>query len=202
MPCTRDCKSDARFRERRTAALYNLSKELVHEQEVNRLSSIAEKHISEVFPSKVVILMPDEKGNLTVPITSEETFAFDQGELGVAQWTFDHRQQAGLGTDTVPGAKALYLPLVTSSRTVGVLSILPVSSLVMFDSEQIHILKVFVNQTAIAIERALLAEEAQNALLKQKPKPFVIPSSVLSLMICELHWPQLQGLHLRFFSQI
>ena len=183
----REQANAARLRERRTAALYNLSKELVHEQEVKSLSSIAEKHISEVFPSKVVILMPDEKGNLTVPITAEETFALDQSELGVAQWTFDHRQQAGLGTDTVPGAKALYLPLVTSSRTVGVLGILPGSSLGMFDSEQMHILESFANQTAIAIERALLTEEAQNALLKAETE--TLRNTLLSSVSHDLRTP-------------
>jgi two-component system, OmpR family, sensor histidine kinase KdpD len=183
----REQANAARLRERRTAALYSLSKELVHEQEVKTLSSIAEKHISEVFPSKVVILMPDENGNLTVPITAVETFALDQGELGVAQWTFDHRQQAGLGTDTVPGAKALYLPLVTSSRTVGVLGILPGPSPAMFDSEQMHILESFTNQTAIAIERALLAEEAQNALLKAETE--TLRNTLLSSVSHDLRTP-------------
>ncbi len=183
----REQANAARLRERRTAALYNLSKELVHEQEVKTLSSIAEKHISEVFPSKVVILMPDEKGNLTVPITSEETFVLDQSELGVAQWTFDHRRQAGLGTDTVPGAKALYLPLVTSSRTVGVLGILPGSSTEMFDTEQMHILESFTNQTAIALERALLTEEAQNALLKAETE--TLRNTLLSSVSHDLRTP-------------
>ena len=44
----REQANAARLRERRTAALYNLSKELVHEQEVKNLSSIA-KNISARF---------------------------------------------------------------------------------------------------------------------------------------------------------
>ena len=44
----REQANAARLRERRTAALYNLSKELVHEQEVKTLSSIA-KNISARF---------------------------------------------------------------------------------------------------------------------------------------------------------
>jgi two-component system, OmpR family, sensor histidine kinase KdpD len=183
----REQANAARLRERRTAALYNLSKELVYEQEVKTLSAIAEKHISEVFPGKVVILMPDEKENLIVPITAEETFALDQNELGVAQWTFDHRQRAGVGTDTVPGAKALYLPLVTSSRTVGVLGILPVSSMGMFDPEQMHVLESFTNQTAIAIERTLLAEDAQRALLKAETE--TLRNTLLSSVSHDLRTP-------------
>ena len=177
----------ARLRERRTAAIYNLSRELVHEQEVKNLSTIAEKHISEVFSSKVVVLFPDENGNLNIPSTREETFALDQSELGVAQWTFDHRQQAGLGTDTVPGAKALYMPLVTSSRTVGVLGILPAFSPGMFNPEQVHILESFANQTAIALERGLLAEEAKNALLKAETE--TLRNTLLSSVSHDLRTP-------------
>lgn len=162
----REQANAARLRERRTAALYNLSKELVHERGIKNLSAIAIKHISEVFSSEVVVLLPDEKEKLSVSSTETETFALDQSELSVAQWTFNHRQQAGRGTDTLPGAKALYLPLITSSRTVGVLGIMPKDSSGIFDQEQIHILESFANQTAMAIERALLSEETQAALLK------------------------------------
>ena len=183
----REQANAARLRERRTAAIYNLSRELVHEQEVKNLSAIAEKHISEVFLSKVVVLLPDESGNLNIPATNEETFALDQSELGVAQWTFDHRQQAGLGTDTVPGAKALYIPLVTSSRTVGVLGILPVFSPGMFNPEQVHILESFANQTAIALERGLLAEEAKNALLKAETE--TLRNTLLSSVSHDLRTP-------------
>jgi two-component system sensor histidine kinase KdpD len=156
----------SRQRERRTAALYNLSRELVHERGIERLCSVSIKHISDVFLSHVVILLPDVKGNMTIPVTTQETFALDERESSVAQWVFDHRQRAGLGTDTLPGAMALYLPLFTSSRTVGVLGILPGSSSALFDQEQIHILESFANQIAMAIERALLSEETQAALLK------------------------------------
>jgi two-component system sensor histidine kinase KdpD len=183
----REQANAARHRERRTAALYNLSRELVHERGIEHLSAIAIKHIGEVFSSKVVVLLPDEKGNLIVPVTGEETFALDERELSVAQWVFDHRQQAGMGTDTVLGAKALYLPLVTSSRTVGVLGILPSPSFGIFDQEQMHILESFANQTAIAIERAILAEEAQNALLKAKTE--TLRNTLLSSVSHDLRTP-------------
>jgi two-component system sensor histidine kinase KdpD len=145
------------------------------------------KHIGEVFSSRLVILLPDEKGNLTVPVTAPETFALDERESSVAQWVFDHRQRAGIGTDTLPGAMALYLPLFTSSRTVGVLGILPGFSSALFDHEQIHILESFANQIAMAIERVLLAEEAQRALLKAETE--AMRSTLLSSVSHDLRTP-------------
>jgi two-component system, OmpR family, sensor histidine kinase KdpD len=179
--------SAARQRERRTAALYSLSRKLVHERGMDQLSSIAIKHISEVFASHVVVLVPDENGNLTVPVTGPGTFALDQKELSVAQWTFDHRQMAGLGTDTLSGAKALYLPLAAASRTIGVLGILPETLQRFFDQEQVHVLESFANQTAMAIERASLAEEAQQALLKAETE--TLRNTLLSSVSHDLRTP-------------
>ncbi|MDA8434301.1 MAG: sensor histidine kinase KdpD, partial [Nitrospiraceae bacterium] len=162
----RDQANAARQRERSTAALYSLSRRLVHARGIEKLSALAIKHISDVFSCRAVVLVADEGGKLSVPATGPGTFALDQKELSVAQWAFDHHQRAGLGTDTLSGAKALYLPLSAGARTAGVLGIMPAGHSGFPDQEQIHGLESFANQTAMAIDRALLAEETQKALLK------------------------------------
>jgi len=183
----REQANAARLRERKISALYSLSRELVHEQGIDRLCTTSIKHIGEVFLSRVVILLPDKKGNLKVPVTTPETFALDERESSVAQWVFDHRQRAGIGTDTLPGTMALYLPLFTSSRTVGVLGILPGSSSALFDQEQLHILESFANQTAVALERAFLAEETQQAILKAETE--ALRNTLLSSVSHDLRTP-------------
>ncbi len=177
----------ARLRERRTAALYNLSKDLVRERGGKRLSEIAMKHISEMFESQVVILIPDDQ-NLLVP-AGDGAFAFipDQQELSVAQWVYEHRQPAGLGSDTLPGAKALYLPLVTSAGAIGVIGILPKTATDGFEPEQFHYLEAFANQTAIAIERSFLGEAAQRALLKAETES--LRNTLLSSISHDLRTP-------------
>ncbi|MEW6714059.1 MAG: sensor histidine kinase KdpD [Nitrospirota bacterium] len=183
----RDQADAARKRERRTAALYSLSRKLVHERGIEQLSAIAIKHISEAAASHVVVLVPDEWGRLTIPVTGAGTFALDQKEMSVAQWTFDHRQKTGLGTDTLSGAKALYLPLVAASKAVGVIGVMPDTSEGFFDQEQIHIIESFADQTAMAIERAMLAEEAQQALLKAETE--TLRNTLLSSVSHDLRTP-------------
>jgi two-component system sensor histidine kinase KdpD len=155
----------ARLRERKTAALYGLSRDLARERKKEKLSDIAVKHIGEVFRSQVVILVSDERGRLVVPSTGVGTFALDEKEMGVAQWVFENRQTAGIGTDTLPGAKALYLPMIASSGPVGVVGILPENPNEAFETEQVHLLESFANQTAMAMERVILAQEAQRERL-------------------------------------
>jgi two-component system, OmpR family, sensor histidine kinase KdpD len=177
----------ARLREGRTAALYNLSRDLVRERGAKRLSEIAMKHISEMFDSQVVVLITDDQNRLT-PVTNG-AFAFtpDQQELSVAQWVYEHRQAAGLGSDTLPGAKALYLPLVASAGAIGVVGILPKTETDGFEPEQFHYLEAFANQTAIAIERSFLGEAAQRALLKAETES--LRNTLLSSISHDLRTP-------------
>ncbi len=69
--------------------------------------------------------------------TAPSSFIPDEQELSVAQWVYEHRQPAGLGTDTLPGAKALYLPLISSGGAVGVVGILPETERTMLRSRAI-----------------------------------------------------------------
>jgi len=183
----RDQADAARQRERRTAALYSLSSKLVHERGIEQISAIAVKHISEVFSSHVVVLVPDERETLRIPVTGPVTFALDQKELSVAQWAFNHRQRAGLGTDTLSGAKALYLPLGAANKTVGVLGVMPSHSDGFFDQEQIHVLESFASQIAMAIDRAMLSQEAQQALLKAETE--TLRNTMLSSVSHDLRTP-------------
>jgi two-component system sensor histidine kinase KdpD len=182
----REQANAARQRERRTAALFSLSRKLVRERGIEKLSALAIKHIGELFSAHVVVLVPDEKGNLVVPVTGPDTFALDHKEMSVAQWAFDHRQAAGLGTNTLSGAKALYLPLAAPSRTVGLIGVLP-GPHSFLDHEQVHVLESFANQIAMAIERATLAEETQRALLKAETE--TLRNTLLSSVSHDLRTP-------------
>ncbi|HUI44814.1 MAG TPA: sensor histidine kinase KdpD [Nitrospirota bacterium] len=177
----------ARLRERRTAALYKLSRDLVRERGAGRLSEISMKHISEVFDSQVAILIPDSQNHLAPVASGASSFTPDQQEISVAQWVYEHRQSAGVGTDTLPGAKALYLPLVASSGAIGVVGILPKNASDGFEPEQFHYLEAFANQTAIAIERSFLGEAAQRALLKAETES--LRNTLLSSISHDLRTP-------------
>jgi two-component system sensor histidine kinase KdpD len=63
----------------------------------------------------------------------------------------------------LPGAPAIYLPLVGSERTLGVLAALPSNKRRVLLPEQRHLLETFAGQIALAIERVRLAETAEAA---------------------------------------
>jgi two-component system sensor histidine kinase KdpD len=84
-------------------------------------------------------------------------------DLAVAQWVADHGRRAGLGSDTLPAAPALYLPLGGGRRGLGVLAVRPSNQRRVLLPEQRHLLETFAGQIGLALERAGLAETAAGA---------------------------------------
>ncbi len=179
--------ASARERERRTAALYAMSRELASTRGVDELIRIAVRHLTEVFNVQVVVLLPDVEGRLTPRGEIPVGFPMDVTESGVSRWVHEHREAAGLGTATLPGAKALYLPLLASRGTLGVLGVRPSEPREFEAPERLHQLETFTNQTALAIERAQLAEEAQHAQVRAEAER--LRSSLLSSVSHDLRTP-------------
>src|SRR5207247_11144337 len=111
----------------------------------------------------------------------------DASDRAVSRWVFEHRQLSGLGTATLPGARALYLPLVASRGALGVLGARPRDPHTFDAPEQLHQLETFANQTALALERARLAEEAQEAQIRVEAER--LRSSLLSSVSHDLRTP-------------
>ena len=150
-------------RERRTALLYGMSRELAGTRGADRMARVAVKHVCETFQSRVAVLLPDADGALRSLHADAGEATLEDPDLSIAQWAFDHGRPAGLGTDALPGAPAIYLPLRGSERILGVLAVLPSNNRRVLLPEQRHLLDTFAGQIALAIERALLATEAETA---------------------------------------
>ncbi len=150
----------ARVRERRTHALFSLTAELTRSGGSALMVQSAIHNVAAQFQSQASILLPNAQGNLKPQTESEWSGGFSAEELGVAQWTFDHVEAAGLGTDTLPGAKSLYLPLRGSRGSIGVLAMRPEGPPHWMEPDQRHLLDAFASQTALALERALLSERS------------------------------------------
>jgi two-component system sensor histidine kinase KdpD len=149
-------------RERRTSLLYAMSRELAATRSFDNLSRVAVKHVAETFSGRAAVLLPDSRGRLQGPRTADAA-TLDGPDLSVAQWVFDHGRPAGLGTDTLPAARAQYLPLNGTGRTLGVLAVQPTQRRRLLLPEQRHLLETFAGQIALAIERALRTDEAEAA---------------------------------------
>jgi two-component system sensor histidine kinase KdpD len=177
----------ARQRERRTAALYAMSQELASLRALDSLLEAGVRRIADVFRGHVAVLLPDAAGQLIPRSGPPALFDLDAIERDASRWAFEHRQMAGLGTTTLPVAKALYLPLVASRGSLGVLGLFPADGRSLGTREQIHQLETFANQMALALERAQLAEEAQQSQVRAEAER--LRSSLLSSVSHDLRTP-------------
>ena len=177
----------ARGRERRTAALHQLSRDLAGRGGVADLLETAVTRIGDLAQVRVAVLRPDSHGRLSVAAGDLGVVEEGVHEIGVAQWAFDHGQPAGLETDTLPGSQALHLPLTGPDRVLGVMSIRPDDPRRLRDPELFKLLLTCADQLAIALERARLAEEAADARVTVEEER--MRSTLLSTVSHDLRTP-------------
>jgi two-component system sensor histidine kinase KdpD len=177
----------ARERERRTAALYALSRDLAVAREVPAILGAAVRHIAEVFGGQVAVLLPQADGALRAAGGEGRSFPPGETERALGAWVYLHRRPAGLGTETSPDASALFLPLAASRGTIGVLAVRPTDRRTLDSPAQARQLESFGGQVALALERAQLAAEAQQAQLRVETES--MRSSLLSSVSHDLRTP-------------
>ncbi|ULA60880.1 MAG: hypothetical protein LZF60_270208 [Nitrospira sp.] len=177
----------ALIREKRTAALYAMSRELTTQRGVEKLASVASRHIHDVFHCQVAVFLPDREGRVHLHRGEALHFDLDPKEAGISQWVFDHKESAGHGTNTLSGSDSLYLPLLGSHGAVGVLAVRSLRPAELLAPEQLHLLETFANQMALALERARLAEEAQEAHVQTETER--MRNAVLSSVSHDLRTP-------------
>jgi len=174
----------ARRRERRTQVLYGMTQDLAGARTVEEVARAATRHVYELLQGPVEVLLPGASGRLS-PL--EDAPGGDPREAAVAQWAFDHNRAAGLGTDTLPGASAHYVPLRGTSSALGVLGVRPDDSLLPLGPDQIDLLETLCRQAASSLERIRLAEQAEEARLAVETER--LRSTLLSSVSHDLRTP-------------
>ena len=177
----------ASHRERRANVLYALSKDLATSRNLAEISKIAVRHIQEEFGGTSVLLFPVDDDRLDYPQDPAIEESLHAADLGVAQWVFDHARIAGQGTDTLPGASAVYFPLSGFRGVIGVLALRAANLRRVFLPEQRRLLDTFLSQIAQAIERVHFAEEAQQTQLRMESE--TLRNSLLSAISHDLRTP-------------
>ncbi len=171
MASVRSQTKSAAERERRTATLYAMSRELAVAADATAIAEVAGRHVSAALAGCATILLPDEHGNLSVagPYSAGSTSL----DVPTAQWTFDHNGAPG----SLPGQSAIYLPLGNGALADGSLGndtpanrralcgvlVVELATGVPLTSEQQTLLGAFTGQIGLALERARLAQMATEA---------------------------------------
>jgi two-component system sensor histidine kinase KdpD len=107
---------------------------------------------------RVVLLLPNN-GSIAVKAGYPPEDVLDDADLAAAKWAWQNNRVAGRGSDTLPGAKRLFLPMRTGRGLVGVLGIDREEPGPMLTPDVRRLLDALIDQGALAIERVHLVED-------------------------------------------
>jgi two-component system sensor histidine kinase KdpD len=177
---------DAVIRERNTAALLAFTRDIAAATTPGDVAAVTVRHLEETFPvaAAIVVPDPDEPGGIVaaaglLPLASQEQ--------AVARWALDHGEAAGLGTDTLPGARVLAVPLVAGEATVGVMAVQARDDPRRRGGATLPLLEAFARQAGLALARVTFAEQAREAALRAHTEE--LRSSLLSAVSHDLRTP-------------
>src|SRR3954467_14474193 len=145
-------------RVRTTESLYAFSRKLAGTATLYDVLWATAYQIALLLKVRVVLLLPEE-GVLTVKAGYPRGDQLDQADLAAANWAWGNDRAAGRGSDTLPGAKRLFLPMRTGRGTIGVIGIDDDRSGPLLTPDQRRLFDALVDQSALAIERVLLVED-------------------------------------------
>ena len=156
----------ARNRASTTEALYAFSKKLAGIVSLDDLLWAAAYQIAHSLKTDVVIVLPDSDGALSVRAGFPPEDDLDQAQLGAAKWSFENNRAAGRGSETLPGARRLFLPLRTGAGAIGVVGLARGQRPEMLlTPDERRLLDALMDQSAVALERVRLAGQINEARL-------------------------------------
>jgi len=143
---------------RTTEQLYAFSRKLAGTATLDDVLWATAYQAALMLKVRVVLLLPED-GLLTVKSGYPPEDELDQADLAAANWAWSNDRPAGRGSDTLPGAKRLFLPMRTGRGPIGVIGIDNDRTGPLLTPDQRRLLDALVDQGALAIERVLLVED-------------------------------------------
>jgi two-component system, OmpR family, sensor histidine kinase KdpD len=160
----RDQAEAARLREARTNALYEFSRQLAGAVGLEDLIPVVVRQVTELFTGDVVVLGVDAD-RLVLRGSHPASISLSDAEMAAATWVWRHNEEAGPGTETLPGGEWFYVPLATARGVVGVVGVRTPKDRGVLSLEQRELLQAVARQAAIAIERCRI-----DVVLEEKAK--------------------------------
>lgn len=153
----------ARRREAETSILYALTKELSSVRSLEGMASVSLGHLETAFDKEAIIFLRIHGELQVFPVD----MSFDEKEESVVNWILENGTIAGRSTDTMPSAKAIYVPLMSENETFGAIGIFPDSDHenYEFTIAEISRLETFASLIATAIQRVWRANDAERVKL-------------------------------------
>jgi len=145
-------------RARSTESLYLFSRKLASAGTLDDVLWATAYQTALMLKVRVVLLLP-EGGTIAVRAGYPPEDILDDADLAAAKWAWQNDRAAGRGSDTLPGAKRLFLPMHTGRGAIGVMGIDSDKPGPLLTPDQRRLVDALSDQGALAIERVRLVED-------------------------------------------
>ncbi|MEG0588012.1 MAG: sensor histidine kinase KdpD [Akkermansia sp.] len=179
-----------RQREDRTNALFLFTRAIASAPDTKTVIRNAIHQVYQLFGAKLSIFTVDPANNTLILQHGAVSYPVTDKERSVAEWSYKNGKAAGRFTNTLPGAHAFYLPMLSGAYCCGVIGIQ------VDESESLHLgqrdlLESVATQLAMVLEReqlrgiqsrALVIEESEKlhrSLLDSISHEFKTPLAVI-----------------------
>ena len=145
-------------RARATESLYAFSRKLAGVGTLDDVLWATAYQTALMLKVRVVLLLP-ENGSIAVKAGYPPEDILDDADLAAANWAWENNRSAGRGSDTLPGAKRLFMPMRTGRGAIGVVGIDRDKPGPLLTPDERRLLDALIDQSALAIERVHLVED-------------------------------------------
>ena len=145
-------------RARATELLYAFSRKLAGVGTLDDVLWATAYQTALMLKVRVVLLLP-ENDFITVKAGYPPEDILDDADLAAAKWAWANNRPAGRGSDTLPGAKRLFMIMRTGRGAVGVVGIDRDKPGPLLTPDERRLLDALIDQGALAIERVHLVED-------------------------------------------
>lgn len=167
-------KTQARLaveREHRTEVLYEINKKLLASRDFEETIELINAYMVKIFGRSAIFYSQDPEDHdsetfLQSALDGDAAFLKSESERAVAHWVFMNKKCAGAGSDTLMGAGAFYMPIVSRSRVLGVIG-LSCANGVLNQNNRLF-LRMIASQVEMALERHYLSNEQRRMLIESE----------------------------------
>ena len=149
---------------RTTAELFAFSRKLAGIRKLDTLTAATAAQVANMLKVDAILMLPNPQTGALVQMASAPAGSqLDEADLAAATWCRDHNQATGRGTDTLPSARRLFLPLRTGQGRVGVIGVSRDTPNFLLTPAERRLLDALADLAAIAAERIRLAKDVDQA---------------------------------------
>lgn len=148
---------------RRTHNLYEFGRKITAAATEDDVLWAVVHHVAATIGGKSLVLTPEAGGALAIVAGYPPEDRLDDKSAAAAEWAWAQGKIAGRGSETLPAADWLFLPLATGRGRIGVLGVQMTDRADAPSAAQLRLLETLADQAAVAIERTTLVTDMEAA---------------------------------------